>query len=210
MNMFEIETEAIPVAVDEADVLAKRDLVNGGEIPGFLMPPDLLSELIGVSVLRVTDIMRNAKKPLVYIQLKMVLGQLLRDTFEIDVNSDGFPIHLVDVGVSSAGKYHSHTDSGYVGGVFHLQGKIPKGHSERGVELATVITDYTGLTLPVGSCVPIGTKVYGGIVSEGWGSYFLAKDPDGSNRTLHRFSGYGQFLRFRDYDPKNLEGLDSA
>lgn len=206
--MFEIKIKQIPVVAEVGNLAASVDEVNSGGIPGFLMPPQLLTEMLGRSVFDITKIMAEVEQPDAFPQLKILLGGFLDKYFGIDVRADGFPIHLNEVGVSYGDKYNSHTDDGYAGGVLHLQGRIPEGHSARGVEFATVQSAWGGgIPLALRDCVPIGTTVFEGEVEEGWGSYFLAKDPAGENRTAHRFSGYGQFARFGDYTPEMIKIL---
>jgi len=199
----------IPIARTRDDVELAKHATNKTWIPGFLMPPGLVSDLLGSSILDLTRVLERMDQRLMLPYLKSSgLGDVLQNIFGLDFFREGFPIHLVNARAASGHEFNTHTDIGYAGATFHLQGKTP-GDLPRGVEYAKVYRNYTGLPMPIRYCVPLGTRtIFRGQIWEGWASYMLAKDIEGGARTLHRYTGDGQFIRFGDHDPEVLAAMN--
>ncbi len=192
----------IPLANTLDEIALGKNLTDDLLIPGFVMPPEVISEAIGRSIFEITELMDELGSGQVTDEIIGALSPIIDNVFGISTSG---PRSSLSISVSNSFDNNSHIDPGYEGGVFHLSGRMPE---PRIVELATIYGTMSHRNLPLAASLPFSAKdsmIYEGSVEEGWGVYMLAKDRSSEARTAHRFVGAGAYARFGDKDQRLVE-----
>jgi hypothetical protein len=198
----------IPIAASSEDLVLGARATREGWTPGFLIPPDVLTEVAGEAIVKVANELDPYSNGPTLNQDEMDTILPILDLLGINFNdksifkASGIQHRTIE-GVTD----RAHTDQLYEDLAFWLCGETDSG-LPRSIELATtdrfVPSEQRDFRLAMLEAEVPG-PLFSGEARVGWGMCFLAVNSMTRLRTLHRVGGTGSWLR---YGPHNLAGED--